>query len=212
MKELASWVPQIFYDLIGRVAPGAFLLLIGAGLLVEPRVSRQILRSAAHSSTTLLILLGLLVSYVLATILGAVFGAIKDSEWSATRADSIKAEVPVDSDGGKLTQGQISYMYDAVQLYNPPAGARLAKLRAEDHMCRVLLAGAIALAPIYGFAKWHALVSIRSLVVFVGLAGMAFGSYLFSVHLAIRSRRLLVNCWHLLRKSPEAKAELGIDG
>jgi hypothetical protein len=210
MKEFGSWIPQIFYDLIGRVVPGAFLLLIGPGLLVNPHVSVQVIKSADHIPTTILILLGLLMSYVLGTILGAVAGtigtllvavagAIKNRKWSIERVGSVKVEVvPLSSEVETLTPGRISYMYDALQLYNPSAGARLAKLRAEQHMCRVLIAGGIVLEVAYALVEPGALLSAKSLVVLVGLAVMVLGAYFFYIHLAIRGRRLLTNCWHLI--------------
>src|SRR2546425_6337745 len=205
MKEFGSWIPQVFYDLIGRVAPGAFLLLTGTALLVNPRVSVQVIKSADHIPTTILILLGLLMSYVLGTILGAVAGtigtilgavagAIKNGEWSSIeRVGSIKVEVvPLSSEVETLTPGRISYMYDALQLYNPSAGARLAKLRAEQHMCRVLIAGGIVLGAAYALIEQGALLSVKSLVVLVGLPVMVLGAYFFYIHLAIRARRLLL--------------------
>jgi hypothetical protein len=45
--------------------------------------------------------------------------------------------------------GRVALIYDYIQLRCPRAGARIAKLRAEQHMCGVLMIGCLLLAGIY---------------------------------------------------------------
>lgn len=203
MKDIASLVPQIFYDLIGRVVPGALVLLLGALLFVEPSAAAQFWRTPAPVPTTVLVFVALLLAYSVGTILGAIAFAILNWEWTTRSVSSITAEIPSDFNAKDLTRGQIAFMYDALQLYNPAAGARLVKLRAEQHMAAVLVAGVMVLAVAGILVERPASTSISPAVLFTGLAVLAGGGYVFYVHLAIRGRRLLMNCCQLLSELQE---------
>ena len=193
MKELGNWIPQIFYDLIGRVAPGAFLLILGIGLLVDPDVVKAVAESAKGFPMTVLVSAGLLVAYAVGTILGALAVPILYNEWSTRSVRCIIADVPDRLNSQALTAGQVSFLYDALQLFNPSAGARLVKLRAETHLCCTLFVGALVIAAAYIPTHRQSLFTVRTVSAFLGLAGMAASSYSFYVHLAIRARRLLMN-------------------
>src|SRR2546430_1971544 len=131
MKELGSLVPQIFYDLIGRIAPGVFLLIVFR-LLIKSQVPADFPGPPASlTATSGFILWAVVISYVSATMLGAIAGMILNQEWSTQGVVSIKADpppsAPTKPGEDDLTEGRISYMYDALQIYNPAAGARLVK-------------------------------------------------------------------------------------
>ena len=195
--ELGAWIPQIFYDLIGRVLPGAFLLLLSGVLFVDYSGARSLVLFVfkdAGIPLTVVLIVGAIIAYVVGALLGAIGFAFSSREWIRNRArTSIRLELPaVDSPHVGL-----SFMYDSILLREPPTGARLAKLQAERHMCRVLMMGTIMLGVAYAARNWFPWGWLRSSVL-LGLALLAWSAYLFDVHLEVRSGRLLVNLWHLL--------------
>ena len=199
MKELGSWIPQLFYDLIGRAAPGAFLTFLAAVLLVEPPRLAQLASSpAVRLPTTILVCLGLVISYMVGIVLGSIASVCTTREWSTRRVELITAEVPPHFNAPKMTAGEIAFLYDFLHFRNPAAGARLAKLRAEQNLCGVLLVGTVVLATAYVIRQGHQIPWLQLTYVLLGLGGVALGAYAFYVHLAIRARRLLMNCCKLL--------------
>ena len=198
MKELGSWIPQVFYDLIGRAVPGAFLTLLAAVLLIEPPRLAQTADSLLRLPTSVLVCLGLVVSYMVGIILGALASVLASREWSTKHVQSIIAEVPVNFNAPGITDGERAFLYDFLQFRNPAAGARLAKLRAEQNLCGVLLVGTAVIAIAFVLTQRQPIPWLQLTGVLLGLSGLAVGAYAFYVHLAIRARRLLLNCCHLL--------------
>lgn len=204
--QISSLIPQVFYDIIGRIVPGMILLIL-AFLLFRAQdwqVSTEGVRfGALHFSYGCLFVVGLLLSYLVGTILGAVGYLAAHHEWSET-AEGQKAEVP---DSGRPEAARYdSYIYDAIQLCEPAAGARLVKLSAERNLCRVLMAGfallGILCLALPEFSRTHG--SYGPLI--VALLGFGlWGAYLFHKHLAIRSQRLMLNLWFVLVEEGRAK-------
>ncbi|SRR6266545_729740 len=196
--DIGGWIPQIFYDLIGRVVPGAFLLLLCFVLFLDP-VSAQAIAVFLFKKPgvpfTAILLSGLTVAYVAGTLLGAVGFTIWHREWTTRGLSKLKVEYP---DADKSATTGVSLMYDYVLLREPAAGARVVKLRAEQHMCRALIVGMLILLPMYCWKNWPPWQSFQHFATVVGLALIALVAHLFNVHLTLRSRSLLMNYWHLL--------------
>src|SRR5688500_531346 len=84
MKDTFGLVPQVFYDMIGRVAPGAATILTGLVLLSDrsPVDAIALLtgKQAISTSAALVFAAWLLASYLVGTLLGAVaFASFKDN-------------------------------------------------------------------------------------------------------------------------------------
>jgi hypothetical protein len=98
-------------------------------------------------------------------------------------------------------------MYDAVQLHDPQAGARLAKLAAEQHMCRVLMVGYIALGllqPGLHIAGTHSGTFWATIALFWVVV---LSSWLFHRHLEIRATALLSNQWWSLELAKKTRVD-----
>src|SRR6185436_1465826 len=127
-----------------------------------------------------MLLIGLLSSYLVSILLGAIGFYILDQEWNEEPPKLSFGWYPDRHDPYIVT----SFMYDAIQHHDPQAGARLAKLSAERHMCNVLIVGfgALALAELYlTGARWLAI------ALFIAIASAA---YLVRRYLKNRSLRL----------------------
>lgn len=89
-------------------------------------------------------------------------------------------------------------MYDYIQLRCPNAGARIAKLRAEQHMSGVLLIGFIILASLYLFfpslrqPEW----SLWAVEITLLVSALIAGSLAW--HLEKRSGTALFYSWFLV--------------
>lgn len=198
--DIGSWVPQVFYDLIGRVVPGAFLLALGGLLFTDPVSSRDLaffVFKEAGVPATLVLLAVLLVAYVVGTLLGAIGFAFWHREWTAKELSKIRVELP-ELPGPYKTGTGFPFMYDSILVHAPAAGARAVKLRAEQHMCRVLIVGTAMLFVAYCSTHWPPWELSRDLGIVGVLALIAVAAYLFHVHLDLRTRWLLVNYWYLL--------------
>jgi hypothetical protein len=190
-----GWIPQLFYDLIGRVIPGAAVLASGRILLLEPGTVTDLLPAAlTQQGPWLAAAYGIVSAYLTGTLLGAFGFYIWGKEWKQSPPKLHPTEPPKLDDYELLK----SYAYDAIQLHDPSAGARLGKLAAERHLCRVLVVGypVLGLVHIIMLAFGARTSSLWiSLPLCVSVAGCAL---LFHRHLRIREDRLLVNVWHAL--------------
>jgi hypothetical protein len=196
--DIGGWIPQIFYDLIGRVVPGAFLLLLCLLLFLDPASAQAIavfLFKKPGIPFTAILLSGLIVAYVAGALLGAVGFAVWHKEW-ATSLAKLRIRYP---EADKPGTG-VALMYDYILLKEPTAGARVVKLRAEQHMCRTLIVGTLIIFLVYCWMKWPPWDSVQHLVTVAGLAFIASAAHLFNVHLTQRSHLLMMNYWHLLHE------------
>jgi len=197
--EIGSWIPQVFYDLIGRLVPGAFLIALSGVLLVDSSSARSVamfLFKEPGIPLSVLLITGALMAYMVGTFLGAIGFAFWNREWTRKRAvAAIRLELPAGDD----PHAGRSFVYDSILIHEPSAGSRLVKLQAERHMCRVLMIGTIMLFIGYTCRNWFPWGWVHARV-FVGLALLWWSAYLFDVHLEVRSGRLRLNLWHLLGK------------
>lgn len=179
--NISTLIPQLFYDLIGRLVPGATLLGLAFLLFGGPVKGLQYFSTWSGSPTeanvpTGLVLFGnLLVSYVLATLLGGIW-FITSSKCLARRGEihlteafkhrplpnqfsnRSSPEALYNEEVKKVSEidfnHRITLMYDYVQLRCPKASARIVKLRAEQHMSGVLAVGFFALGVLYFIATF----------------------------------------------------------
>lgn len=174
--NLSVLIPQLFYDLIGRLIPGATLIGCAFLLFDGPKDGPEHL--TGWSTNSIFVILGnLLASHIVGSLLGGIWfriyrinllsapetechhrpwlkllhGWAKNGEIRIDDAfnKTFEGEMPVLGDlkmAAMNSSGRIALIYDYTQLRCPKAGARIAKLRAEQHMSGVLLIGFLLLA------------------------------------------------------------------
>lgn len=191
-----AWIPQVFYDLIGRVVPGGTVWLAAYFLFSDPNriVDGPFLE--ARSSSVVTGFVWVILSYVIGLLLGAVGFFVMEKEWTVTPS-SLSVDDPPNLENESIRR---SFMYDGIQIFHPETGARLAKLSAEQHLCRVFIVGFTLLLIVrIGVGIFTPLglspVVLRRLAL-VCLAAIA--SWFFYRHLKIRTSRLMANVWHSL--------------
>jgi len=131
-QGIGSWIPQIFYDLIGRVVPGTVSVAVMYMAAVGPATFLKGLgrwASSEGSSITLIVLGGAVAAYTVGIVLGGL--------WNL---GDLRARAGFLQHGGNYDD-DFSRRYDYVKWKDPPAGARLAKLGAEMLMTRILQVG-----------------------------------------------------------------------
>src|SRR5437899_2214367 len=137
MKEALGLIPQVFYDLIGRVAPGAAILTAALFLFGDIKVASLFLHTGT-AAAGILFMMFLLAAYVAGVLLGGI-GFLLEDRRKPDRFDSIQWQRP----GEPLREDDIYYIYDFILARDPAAGVRLVKLRAEMHLSRVLITGSL---------------------------------------------------------------------
>ncbi len=199
--HVGSWIPQVFYDLIGRIVPGAILLISGFLLVAGWKDSVEELTKLLGKEEipySLVLLTGVLFSYLTGILLGG-FGYFAWDVANKCVRERYRGKLPVEAvkPPSKDKPGSnVSYIYDAIQHYEPAAGARLAKLRAEQNMCRVLAIGFAILAIIHLCVNWRKQYFFLS----VGLIVLSvISTIMFNRHLSIRAHTLMLNYWDLLQ-------------
>ena len=195
ITPLSGFVPQIFFDLIARVAPGAFLLFLLYFLVFkDPQNFNSELNNTLarfkqeHGAKTILFFSFIFTSYITAVVLEGVYHIIKNiidgilsnrfsdflgRQISETKEIALKY-IKNKYDKNIYITGSIFpdmfIMYDSVRLLNPGAGSRLVKLRAEYYMARVLVIGFIILAIINLFnlnSRFYWCISVEFIFVFL---------------------------------------------
>jgi hypothetical protein len=203
MDKIGSWIPQVFYDLIGRIVPGGLLLIIALVIFLGPSGVQDLFKSttittSVNATTTettteisasVLVLFALVVSYMLGALLGGIAAVADRDFWRQRKLDLT----------GKK-ENDIAYIYDYIQFHRPDIGARLAKLSAERHMCRVILVGAAILIISDAIAAPVAYSDARFWIIETGLIVMAGAALCLHRHLASRSSELMRNNWRLIQQ------------
>lgn len=161
-----SVIPQIFYDLIARVIPGATVLLLGYLTLFGP--TGAIKSFFIESSQKNIFNFGTFIPiFILAYILGFIlrelwviaFKKIQKKWTSQLKEDQIESAIdyhnkirvihgkkPLNVKKGDLPP--IHIMHDQIRLFSDSEGYRLLKLRAEQRLCHTLVIGVLLLAMI----------------------------------------------------------------
>lgn len=200
MKETIGLIPQVFYDLIGRVFPGSAVL--AAGLLIGTDSARihtiaaQLLDGSGPALSILLVF-WLMAAYLVGLLLGAIGFLLFEDGLKNPEFRRIKRQAPADS----IEESDLPYIYDFILEKDPSAGLRLAKLRAESHLCRVLVVGCAALATLSLANRNTTLVGIGALVL------TAVAAFYLQRHLKVRIWMLTVNCWIILNEGPLTATE-----
>lgn len=233
--DIGSLIPQLFYDVIGRIIPGATVLASALILWEGPEKALRHLAkwsdnpNEANISTILIIMGNLLAAHILASLLGGFWFLISRIKckrelkgfgkylnlWGKKGEDKIEKRfeifgkdypVPGAMCMMKTASDKIAYMYDHVLLNCPKAGARIAKLRAEQHMSGVLIIGFLLLIL---SCYWFPYVKQSGLLFLVGVEALLIfavtSAGLLAWHLEKRCNTALFNLWLLISSGSEEK-------
>lgn len=151
--NIGAIIPQIFYDLIARITPGIVVILAGLFVWFGQGVPKQTIvgmldwLGKENSPVLLVLFFFLLCAYILAFLLDGVWGFLprkffqdeQESYHDEILTDFKKSNSEFDESNYRFPG--VALRYDAVRLRDANAGARLAKLRAELHMLRILVIG-----------------------------------------------------------------------
>ena len=128
-------VPEIFFDVIGRVMPGCLLIVAAMSVGLGPRrASELILPSALGIGASALLLLAL-ASYFVSVTLKQVW------EWIGAMRK-------------QKASGDFSVILHTIGRSQPAEAARLVKIQAEKNFCEVMIAGLGVLVPIDLWFLW----------------------------------------------------------
>lgn len=191
--KVSSWIPQVFFDLIARVIPGSLaLILLAVSLVGVDRsvslVSTWLEKDLGFPSILIILIVMMGASYIYAvSAWGMWYGTcviLRKLCFLDKKADPETLVV--------LRDQNFPELYEKIKTYNPVAGNRLTKLKAEIHMAGTLIiSGVLALLIVFieqtkgGDGNWLYFV----VGVFLGLLG------LFSAltHFVRRSTQIVEN-------------------
>ena len=166
-----SVIPQIFYDLIARVVPGATILLLGYLTLLGPTKAIHTFFVEVSQKNTFklgtyipLFIVAYILGFILRELWVIVYKKIP-KKWTCSEKGQKKEqrkgqiESAIDYHNkiraihGKKPLGvkkddlpPIHIMHDYIRLFSDSEGYRLLKLRAEQRLCHALVIGVLILA------------------------------------------------------------------
>jgi hypothetical protein len=233
--DISSLIPQLFYDVIGRIIPGAALLASALILFEGPEKALRHIATwsnppDANIPIALVIIGNILAAHILATLLGGIWFRVFRlrysgkllglgkylNAWGKRGEDKIEQRFNQILDGAysetdnirkmKSTTDRIAYAYDYVLLHCPKAGARIAKLRAEQHMSGVLMIGFVILIL---FCYWFPYIKQAGLLFWLGIEFLLIAAVIsagsLAWHLEKRCNTALFNLWLLASSGGEEK-------
>ncbi len=188
-------IPQIYYDLIARITPGLILFATSFFVWKGHAITIQDIHTifgwlASKDSPTMLMFLSYVIaSYILAIVLDGiwmyfesitgyshrVFNKLLDACTKKALSDFKTMNPNIEFVDLNYQFPGIALMYDFIRLQQPTIGARLVKLRAEFHMCRILMLGwsILAILNILNFYQNPYLtVSILEIFLLIGIGAL----------------------------------------
>ena len=220
-------VPQVFYDIIARLIPGIMVLTISLfinygsdrvfGLIGNLVGKREDLFHVSFSLIGLTLVASYTISIVLMGIWSLFLRLFKIGKWNTVflkteqkkwkdindncrsnigiRVDCMPARISEDEG----TAFSLSFVYDYVRLHAPDVGSRLVKIRAEIHMCTVLLTGFMFLT-VWNSINLFKMFSLESLIIETLLILSIFGLFYFMKDLEERFMTGLCNYWFIINR------------
>lgn len=186
-----SWIPQLFYDIIARLVPGAVIIgalaLSVAGPERAGRFAGEWLNkpSDSYPSVAVIIVAGFVLSYTLAVILLGLCYLILPP------LRRLKILKPAES------MDEFAMKYDYIKRHDPVAGSRITKLKAEMHMAGILILG-LSLSALINLCKMFAPFDSSRGFLMVVLVLAIVGSAGAFRHFVDRQKYAVTNCADLL--------------
>lgn len=154
LQKVVSCIPQVYFDIIGRVIPGT---LIMGSIWIAVRGPEEFWKSlkiclvkATISSATVAIFLVLLTSYTVAILLWCVWSCVIVKICYKRKKSRImrmfRKKMYWDNEGFRMK-------YETLKYYNIAAGNRITKLKAQIHMTETLFVG-LPLSCLFGIITY----------------------------------------------------------
>lgn len=229
--NIGTLIPQVFYDLIGRIVPGLIILVTGYFAWKGHNINQQDINNLLNwfegkeKSTFLHMLSFILISYTVAFILDGFYkiyrGIVTKIKYKKEEnkllyieyVDTIVGETVCNDFLKSFELGEINIvpkygfpsvpiMYDLMRLKDKEVGARLVKLSAEIKMCQTVITGLVIITLICLINTINNLQSIIYYTVFIiVIICFAISFRAICNHLKERFQWSLCNHWLLLFKS-----------
>jgi hypothetical protein len=211
--NVSLWVPQLFYDVIGRLIPGVILALWWLTPFAVANHGFTAWRERVTSTVfagypVVVFLVGVIAAYFIAAVLGAMWRLL-DSHVANGRLEFRWFKRGYDDACSRLQAANlvahgfypadlVAFMYDAIQLRFPKAGARLAKLRAEQHQGGAFVFGFLLAALGHGLGVWPFGILPKNMLLFSAAAVvLAVASYGFLAYICTRAGHAVACLWAL---------------
>lgn len=208
-SAIAEVVPQVSYEIVGRIIPGIIVILSLVVVAKGPTQAVMYLDEAViHPDPALsvwAVVLMVIAAYVLAFAL--------DGVWQIPACVRRRGEKPCQPD---LQAPSTSLKFDVVNQKLPKAGAWLTKLYAETNATQVLITGWVVSAAINIYCLVTAF-SVERLWLEVGLIAGTIGAVAVRNSITTTREDSLENLWVLLQErtfaeQPENTAGEGRSG
>ena len=191
LSALTEAVPQVSYDIIGRIIPGVIVIFSLVITILGPTPAlAQIDAWVIHPDPPLsgwAVVLLIIAGYTLAVILAGIFYKLK----SLFRSGKDKKYQP------DLEKPSFSLKYDAIRERSPKAGARIVKLSAEMSLGRVLAVGWSLCAVINAYFMIASFSMARHWLEVAFIVGIVAASS-FRGHIADLQKRSVKDHWLIL--------------
>jgi hypothetical protein len=228
--NIGTLIPQVFYDLIGRIVPGLIILVIGYFAWKGHNINDQDINNLLNwfedkdKSTFLHMLSFILISYTVAFILDGFYKIyemikrlingknkndlldieyVKNSVAKTVCADFIRSKgfFYINIMSG-YNFPSVPILYDLMRLKDKEVGARLVKLSAEIKMCQTIKTGLIIVIILCLIKIINNIQLLKYYMVFSLIILLFIISFVaIDRHLKERFQWSLCNHWLLLFKS-----------
>lgn len=203
-------IPQVWYDFIGRIIPGTYVLsyLLWLHEVSGPDKLSLIdkIPEWLKGYSFCMAFLALTIAYLIGLLVGGLWLWVGDKIFAFNR--KYLTQVMTEEENKLYSKKVISnklfsdclipFIYDYIQLGLPKMGARIAKLRGEQHLCGTLIFSSTALGILTLFIDKHRPIYILPFAV-VLLA------IILHRHLVNRAGKAMMNGWVFLRKGCSEK-------
>jgi hypothetical protein len=165
---MLNLIPQVFYDFLARIIPGAILIVVTTIIMVGPATAADFLLNSPNSDKLFsigFILLWALGSYLIGFLLGNLWEmTLEQLTRSSERNIETKCKEKCLTEYNQTQNAlkrpgldiapdnlpRISIMLDQIRHIKSEEASRLLKLRAERKLCQVLLLGFFILSIVNG--------------------------------------------------------------
>lgn len=229
--NIGTLIPQVFYDLIGRIVPGLIILVTGYFAWKGHNINQQDINNLLNwfegkeKSTFLHMLSFILISYTVAFVLDGFNkiyrGITKRLKYKKEKIDLLDIEYvesivvkTVCTDFIRSSElfktdimpeynfPSVPILYDLMRLKDKEVGARLVKLSAEMKMCQTVITGLVIVIIVCLINAIKNIQSIAYYAVFISIIILfAISFWAIGNHLKERFQWSLCNHWLLLFKS-----------
>jgi hypothetical protein len=195
-SSVTEIVPQISYEIIGRIIPGVIIILSLIVVAMGPTQAVMYLDETVihsdHASSGGAVVLIIIAAYILAFVL--------DGVWQIPACVRRRGKEPYQPD---LRAPSTSLKFDIVNQELPKAGAWLIKLYAETNTTQVLIIGWVVSAAINVYFLMTAF-SIERLWLEIGLVASTIGAVAVRNSITATREDSLENLWIFLQERTSA--------